>query len=99
MMKPEKGVVPIAPTVLGERILAQFHDPLFVGDQGLGGTYCNMRKYVYWKGRRRDKEEFIEKWDASPQHKGSYLRDPVQHDSPYPIPHCIYGRSRATQVH
>ncbi len=79
MIKPEDGFVPVAPTVFRKRILAQFHGPPFVGHQGPERTYRNMRKYVYWRGMRKDVEEFIDKCDACQRHKRSYLRIPMQH--------------------
>jgi transposase InsO family protein len=86
MIKPEDGFVPIAPTVFRKRILAQFHGPPFVGHQGPERTYRNMRKYVYWKGMRKDVEEFIDKCDACQRHKRSYLRVPMQHQMIPPAP-------------
>jgi hypothetical protein len=37
-----------------------------------------MRKYVSWRVMRREKGDFIDKWDAWQQHIRSHVRHPMQ---------------------
>ncbi len=86
LIRPEDGFVPVAPRVYQKRILAQFHGPPFVGHQGPERTYKSMRRYVYWRGMRKDVEEFIDRCDACQRHKRSYLRIPMQNQVIPPLP-------------
>jgi hypothetical protein len=79
LIRPEDGFVPVVPRVYRRLILAQFHSPPFVGHQGPERTHKGMRRYVYWRGMRKDVEDFIDKCDACQRHKRSYLHVPMQH--------------------